>query len=803
MSKNVPIVNLFKLKGHRMRFLKSVLLASSCLLSSVSATDMAAASDDDESAPNLRGAYMATSNQQKNHRSETNSTAASNGSLCDSAASTLSNVLTDFSDAVPDAVLISSKERNYRTRFLKSKKIFAVRQGRDGNPEAVDALLQSVSTVTSSNGALGGFRLVQYIGATNAQSPLAVLKFLAPQRSIVTHVFHSSEGDETPFVPTGRIHLKFREDADANVCTQLLKTYGLAVEKTLGKTEFFVRVRSSDHQSMAISAKLQEHDDVLIAVPECVTPAAKRAFPPTNALIKDQWHLENTGNHRGTQIGLRQGADAQVIGAWNLMGNLGSSDIRIAIIDDGFDIEHPALGGVDSTKIVAPWDFTRNTNNPLPEEGDWHGTAVAGVATGIDDGGDIIGAAPRARLMPIRWDKDLSDESIENWFYWAMENKADIINCSWGAQAKYYQLTPYQQAVLEKVGSDGRDGKGCVIVFAAGNESRDINNPGDGTRNGFAIHPNVIAVAASTSLDEKADYSNFGREISISAPSGGAGGLGILTSDVRGNGRGYNKKGDYDEGFSGTSSAAPLVSGIAALVLSVNPKLTSEQVKKLLEETARKIERDGGTYDDSGRSINFGFGCVNAKEAILKLIPPIASSYEKAYLQFLRGKLIWLKNDDRIELPIAALNTPWDESFNLSQFGDIEKRLNISTGYRTGKKPVNENKVEIWIVPRFLVEKDQNEAASHLKPILSTWSEDNTFGIFWTWGNWDDLSCFEYDTNPCQGVDLYTAYTKASPNVQAGSSADVVAGGKRLSIPPRTPDVFYDAHGAEFTFSIE
>jgi subtilisin family serine protease len=168
-------------------------------------------------------------------------------------------------------------------------------------------------------------------------------------------------------------------------------------------------------------------------------------------------------------------------------------------------------------------------------------------------------------------------------------------------------------------------------VFAAGNEDSDVNDPAGGTVSGFAIHPDVIAVAASTSRDQRSHYSNFGREISVCAPSSGAGGWGILTSDVRGVDPGTGQAlgytdGDYESDFGGTSSACPLVAGVAALVLSVNPALTAAQVKALLQRTARRIGPKSA-YDASGHSVHFGHGCVDARAAVAAaLAPPVPAS---------------------------------------------------------------------------------------------------------------------------------------------------------------------------------
>ncbi|MEM1299612.1 MAG: S8 family serine peptidase, partial [Pseudomonadota bacterium] len=141
-----------------------------------------------------------------------------------------------------------------------------------------------------------------------------------------------------------------------------------------------------------------------------------------------------------------------------------------------------------------------------------------------------------------------------------------------------------------------------------------------------------------TSRDERSNYSNYGAEVSICAPSSGKGGWGITTADVQGtytdaNGirrpMGYSI-GDYTHGFGGTSSACPLAAGVAALVLGAHPDLTAAEVRKILESTARKIG-DLSTYDAEGHSPYHGYGCVNAADAVklaLKLRAEAANAAE-------------------------------------------------------------------------------------------------------------------------------------------------------------------------------
>ena len=163
---------------------------------------------------------------------------------------------------------------------------------------------------------------------------------------------------------------------------------------------------------------------------------------------------------------------------------------------------------------------------------------------------------------------------------------------------------------------------------------------------GFAVHPDVIAVSASTSLNKKAAYSNWGTSISVCAPSNNAPpgtwlpetgyistppevtqylpGLGVFTADRVGD-RGYDW-GDYTDTFGGTSSATPVVAGVAGLILSANPRLTAREVRGILEQTAEKIvdldpdpqlgNRRGNYDPNNGRSDWFGYGKVNAFKAV-------------------------------------------------------------------------------------------------------------------------------------------------------------------------------------------
>jgi hypothetical protein len=135
--------------------------------------------------------------------------------------------------------------------------------------------------------------------------------------------------------------------------------------------------------------------------------------------------------------------------------------------------------------------------------------------------------------------------------------------------------------------------------------------------------------------------------------------------------------------------------------------------------------------------------------------------HEEIYERFLKGVLIYRpqKGSDvgMITLRISALVNPLDGTFDLSQCGDVGQYLTISTGYRKGKKAENANKLEIWLTPRFLVEKKIQGSAQHFQKLFhqillpqiliqSQWPEKAPVGIFWTWGGWDNMRWYDHVT---------------------------------------------------------
>ncbi len=449
-----------------------------------------------------------------------------------------------------------------------------------------------------------------YIDPSARDDVMEELRTHSPDVAWCSHVFHTPVDPESMFFPMDSIYVELQPSSSEAEVNRLLDQYGLElIPDPDGNPNCCVlRLTSeSTENPLKIANALLKSHAVVLAEPDLVVKSNLAIYRPIDNLFPLQWHLENQGG-----AGLTIGADVSATAAWDI--TRGSRNITVAVIDDGCDIGHPDFAS--NGKVRFPRDFGQGDADPSPVGfSDNHGTACAGVAVADENGSGVVGIAPGCGLMPIRWSGSVSDADIRDQFDHPRLNGADIISCSWGVASNFFTLSTSMKRSISKAATEGRNGKGCVIVFAAGNDNHDIDAPPN-TRNGFAIHPDVIAVAASNSRDQKSHYSNFGDAIWVCAPSSGAGGLGIVTTDRRGS-SGY-QSGDHTtvERFGGTSSATPLVAGICALMLSVNPELTAKEVKEILKDSAEKIDPQGGNYDNNGHSRLYGFGRVDAQRAV-------------------------------------------------------------------------------------------------------------------------------------------------------------------------------------------
>jgi subtilisin family serine protease len=438
------------------------------------------------------------------------------------------------------------------------------------------------------------------------------------------------EQSEEPVIYTENLFIKFTDTTDPDECKAIIREAGLTIkeEVSYAPNAFFVAApEGTGEQVFEIALSLLNRDDVEYCHPEIVRKRSFRAIAP------QQWHLKNT-----TVNGITISASANVEATHQITQGEG---ITIAVIDDGIDIDHVEFSS--PAKVVAPQDATQNSNDPRPKDDgffpDDHGTACAGVAC-ADGSLEASGVAPKAKLMPIRLTSGLGSRQEANAFQWAADNGADVISCSWGppdgawfnpSDPLHNQTVPLPaitKTAIDYATNQGRGGKGCVVLFAAGNGNESVDN------DGYASYERVIAVAACNDRGKRSVYSDFGNAVWCAFPSGDLEGTsvvpnpaplttGIWTTDRTGN-RGYNRgfiadgdaTGNYTNSFGGTSSSCPGAAGVAALVLAINPNLRWQEVKDLFKRSCDKIDPSGGQYDANGWSKYYGYGRLNALTAV-------------------------------------------------------------------------------------------------------------------------------------------------------------------------------------------
>jgi subtilisin-like proprotein convertase family protein len=278
--------------------------------------------------------------------------------------------------------------------------------------------------------------------------------------------------------------------------------------------------------------------------------------------------------------------------------------------------------------------------------------------------------------------------------------------------------------VITQAATQGRSGKGCIIVFAAGNFNRPLNSavseqgwPKDLLRgtvewlNGFAVHPDVLTIGACTSLNKKAAYSNWGDEIFVCAPSNNAPpgiwleqtgfvdvpplltaalqGTQLLTIDRSGSG-GYDPT-DYSQTFGGTSAACPIVAGVIGLMLSINPNLSTPEIKRILQQSTDKIldpdpdpqfNVNFGSYESNGHSRWFGYGKINAFKSVLAAQQTLQpTSAPTRQIQVGGDQPIAIPDNNSLSIPIVISEYGSIKSIGLelqidhSFLGDLEIRL--------------------------------------------------------------------------------------------------------------------------------
>ena len=285
--------------------------------------------------------------------------------------------------------------------------------------------------------------------------------------------------------------------------------------------------------------------------------------------------------------------------AWGI--TTGNSSVKIAIIDSGVKESHQEFS---SLNVVDRYDFTNNTSQVIDQP---HGTNVGGIMFARHNDYNMAGVAPNVSLINLRVaieDHPTFNTSGEfaNAIIRAVNSGARVINNSWGDQNHYfYNLV--RSSMLESALDYAIDND-VLLVFASGNSGElsghQIDYPA-------SAREEILAVGSINENLNRSSFSSFGNELDVVAP-----GSNIYTTS--------NSISNYYAVGSGTSLAAPHVTGIAALIFSINPNLTSGQVKNIIEQTAQKI--GNYSYNNSSAHPNgtwnnqVGYGLVDAYAAV-------------------------------------------------------------------------------------------------------------------------------------------------------------------------------------------
>lgn len=316
-----------------------------------------------------------------------------------------------------------------------------------------------------------------------------------------------------------------------------------------------------------------------------------------------QYQMNNTGQVVDGIVGVND-IDSNALEAWNI--NLGDN-ITVAIVDQGLEA-HEDIGN----RLVGGHTPLNNGNGQPIANNDTHGMNCAGVLAASDNNIGVRGVAPNVNLLSVNiFAGGETAGDIADGITWAVNNGADIISNSWSLSNVPcgFANADIDNAIQDAV-TRGRNQRGCVVVFSSGND----NTFQGGCVDYPATNPNVISVGAIDNRGNLYGYSRRGPELDLVAPSGlrfsvlGETTVGVRTLDRMGTAG--NFAGNYRDDFDGTSAACPVVSGAAALVLSVNPNLTQQEVRNILTSTATDMGTNG--FDN-----NFGFGRVNACAAVL------------------------------------------------------------------------------------------------------------------------------------------------------------------------------------------
>ncbi|MCC7433288.1 MAG: S8 family serine peptidase [Methanoregulaceae archaeon] len=330
--------------------------------------------------------------------------------------------------------------------------------------------------------------------------------------------------------------------------------------------------------------------------------AARVAYTPNDELWPDMWHARTIK------------ADL----AWDV--TFGSSNVIVGVIDTGLNTAHPDLAGnvwVNAGEVpgngldddgngfvddVHGYDFYYDDGTPNDVNG--HGTACAGLVAAVQDNTiGVTGVAPRAKVMGLKCSTDegyFYDSANVAAYLYAHQMGAKIVSCSFFSD----RVSQSEMDAIDYIAANG-----VLPIVAAGNAATVYPYyPG--------AYENVLGVAATTSDNTRAGFSNFGSWVDVAAP-----GVSLRTTTAAGG---------YTAGFGGTSGATPQVAGLAALIWGAVPNLTVHQVRSIIEDTSTALSWDFSNYGlvncDQAVRVALGMAEHQSKNPVVRYMTPYVAA---------------------------------------------------------------------------------------------------------------------------------------------------------------------------------
>ncbi|MGG0936342.1 S8 family peptidase [Brevibacillus centrosporus] len=366
---------------------------------------------------------------------------------------------------------------------------------------------------------------------------------------------HHNPRDRSHYIEH-EVVVRFSPRPDQKTIDKMVASLDAKIKRDFDK---FIIIKSRSLTTKQLMKKLAEHPDSVFAEPNFLLLPNRTPNDPY--YTEYQWNLP--------LIGMEQ--------SWDV--SEGSSDVIVAVVDTGVDMEHPEFEG----KLVEGYNVLDGSNKPQDDNG--HGTHVSGVIAAKTNNKDgIAGMTWKSKLMPVKAigaDGSGSAVDIAQGIYWATDHGADVINLSVGNYTS--------SAALKEACKYAYDNN-VVLVAASGNDASDQPSYP-------AAYDEVLSVAAVDHLKERADFSNFGDYVDVAAP-----GVDIPSTYI------YS---DYAS-LSGTSMACPHVAALAALVRSVHPDMKSHDVMELIRSSALDLGPPG--HDQL-----YGYGMIDVNRTLRQL----------------------------------------------------------------------------------------------------------------------------------------------------------------------------------------